>query len=370
MTESTANHDLRFADYEPILQTDVNGPAWDQVVCSLGGNFMHSFAWSGYISTSLGKPLFFTVNRAGGTVAAGWYTLSGKRVGTRIIMKQVQMETLPCFDPEKVKPREVFHAVQKLAAREKCVAFSFGNSEPEYAGLLADCHVAEKISFSIDLTDPIETICARFHAQHRKRIRRAVRSGLRVEAFTGDAPAWVDSLDAMYQYTHDKHVSTGKNRNQPKEHCIRDAVSCLVTPGHAVLFAALLGNEPVSFNIVSVFNGKAQGIFQASSEKGYALSASYLLNRQKIEYFKERGYRSFSIGEVPRGAENSADPDHGLYLYKSGYAGKTKIMCSGSLVLRRAAHAAFSMIKRGKSAAQRVRGLVIGSGADDGHRTD
>jgi hypothetical protein len=172
----------------------------------------------------------------------------------------------------------------------------------------------------------------------------------------------------MYQYTYEKHVSTGKDRGQPKENCIREAVACLVTPGHAVLFAALLGNEPVSFNIVSIFNGKAQGIFQASSEKGYALSASYLLNRKKIEYFKERGYRSFSIGEVPREAENAADPDHGLYQYKSGYAGNTKILYSGSLVLRPAAHAAFGMIKRGKSAAQRIRGLVAGSGEDDGHR--
>lgn len=368
MTESTANGNFLLADAEPILQTEVSGPDWDRAVCSLGGNFMHSFAWSSYISTD--KPRFFRINRAGSAVAAGWYTLSGKRVGTRTIMKQAQMETLPCFDSTKIKPEEVFHAVRKLAVREKCVVLSFGNSEPEYIGSLAGCRVAEKISFSIDLAEPVETICSRFHHQHRKRINKAVRSGLRVEACTGQTPEWVDSLDAMYQYTYDRHMSGGKNRNQPRKRCIRKAVSCLVEPGHAVLFAALLGNEPVSFNIVSVFNGKARGMFQASSEKGYALSASYLLNRQKVEYFKERGYRSFSIGEVPRRAENGSDPDHGLYLYKSGYAGRTRILCSGSLVLRPAAHAAYTMIKRGKSAAQRVCGLVTGGGKDDGRPTE
>ncbi|OGW39519.1 MAG: hypothetical protein A2010_05270 [Nitrospirae bacterium GWD2_57_9] len=335
--------------------------AWDHLIGTLDGNFKHSFAWSRWSEKRSGPPAYFTIEKAGQPVAAGWYLVSSPALSGRRI-KQALFETLPCFDRQRISASEVFAEVMSLARREKWIAFSFGNSSPEYLTGAEACDVTEKISFRIDLSGSLKQIFSKFRDTHRKRIRRAEKGPLKFRILTdGQALAYAGALEELFQYTFERHVSRGKERERPAATSIGDGIRDLVLTGQAILFVALDGEEPVCFNLASSFPGKAQGMFLASSARGYELNASYLVMVRMIEYFRDRGYPYLDIGEVPRSAENEDDPDHGLYQYKTGYAADTALLCSGTVILRPGVNRVVTRLARGKTAIAHLLRLASGT---------
>ena len=332
---------------------------WDNIVKTLHGSFLHSFAWSRYIAGPHGNPAYFVIQNSGETVAAGWYIMCGKTIGPIKIIKQLQMETLPCYDPDKISGADVFREVQFMAERKMCASFSFGNSSQEYGIENMQDTINEKISFYVDLQHTVKELYSNLQEKHRKKIQKAAKSALVVKYFTNERDfALSRELGDMFEYTFCKHLSAGKERHRQELCSITDITRELLLAGNAVIFVAFFENVPVSCYIVSTFDRQAYNIYGASNAKGYELNASFLLIWRIIEYFKERDYLVLNLGEVFKSSENESDLNHGLYRHKSGFGAKTRVLYSGSVVLSPITDTILKVVRKWKAAAS-ARGRLL-----------
>jgi hypothetical protein len=323
---------------------------WEGIVKALNGNFLHSMAWSRYIAGPHHEPSYFLIQRSGRTIAAGWYILFAKTVGLIRNVKHFKMENLPCYDPEQISASDVFREVCSLASREKCLSFDFGNSSGEYRLPGVKDSLQEKISFSLDLQKPLEEIYAHFNVKHRKKIRRAEHSGLRINTVRDSAAyALADELEGLFDYCYRRHCTLGKARGRHRPSIITDIVHDLVLTGNAIIFVASFNNIPVSCYIVSTFNRQASNLFGASNAMGYELNASFLLVWKIIEYLKEHDYLVLNIGAVPASSKEETDRDHGLYRHKKGFGAQTSVLRSGTVILHPIQHTVLSAISKWKT---------------------
>ena len=336
-----------------LQEPELSASGWDRMVAELSGNFLHGFAWSRFIAKKRATPHYVVIQAAGRPIAAAWYLLSGKKAGPLNLITHMHLETLPCFDPRYISASAVFRELQAHAKRECCITLSFGNSAQDHLPAGIPCRLNEKINFAIDLRPGTATLLANLHEKHRSRVRKAARTGVRVAVYdSGDALSLVDNLNTMFLHSLSRHLSAGKERDPREETPMTDVVTELVAAGHAVLFVAFFENVPVSCYAAATFNNEAHLLYGASSGKGYELNASFAAVWRMVEYFKERGHRAMSLGSVVRTAENSTDPDHGLYRFKAGFGGEATVLCSGTLVLRPGLAAVLAGFGRMKAAAR------------------
>lgn len=325
---------------------------WDNIVKTLHGSFLHSFAWSRYIAGPQRNPAYFVIKSCGEIVAAGWYLMCGKTIGPIRIIKQLYLETLPCYGPDKISGADVFQEVQFMAERKMCASFSFGNSTQEYGLENAKDAIHEKIGFYIDLRQAREELYSNLLEKHRKKIQKAAKSALVVKYFTDEGVfALSRELGGLFEYTFCKHLSAGKERHRQELCSITDIIRALLLTGNAVIFVAFFENVPVSCYIVSTFDRQAHNIYGASNAKGYELNASFLLIWRIIEYLKKRDYLVLHLGEVSKSSENESDPDHGLYRHKSEFGAKTRVLYSGSVVLSPITETILTVVRKWKAAA-------------------
>jgi hypothetical protein len=357
MTKTDFNDTPRSRLYtvESLSQEKVSEAGWDRLVSGLNGSFIHSFAWSRYMTKeSRQRPRYLVIRDGGRAVAADWYVIQGKSLGPAKLLKYFSMETLPCYDPEAISEEDVFRKVYSFAERERCVAFSFGNSAYEPTLFPERSSIKEKITFSIDLRMPVEALTKDLHERHRSRIRKGEKSALEVRCFNADeARSLAGPLQELFAYTFRKHSSIGKESGMMDMDSFLNVMHTSAASGNIMLFAAFFEEEPVSCYISAGFNENAAFLYGASNAKGYELNASYLVIWKMIEHFRNRNYRSLSLGEVPKRAEDPGDLDHGLFRFKYGFSKKTGKVFSGSVVLRPAVFAAVAVIKR-------LRGAVAG----------
>lgn len=343
-----------------LTGAELDEAKWDGIVKTLHGSFLHSFAWSRYIAGLQGNPAYFVIKSSGETVAAGWYIICGKTIGPIKIIKQLHMETLPCYDPDKISGADVFREVQFMAERKMCVSFSFGYSSQEYRIANVQSTINEKISFYVDLQHAVEELYSNLQEKHRKKIQKAAKSALAVKYFKDERSfALSRELGGMFEYTFCKHLSVGKKRHRQELCSITDIIRELLLTGNAVIFVAFFENVPVSCYIVSTFNRQAYNIYGASNAKGYELNASFLLIWRIIEYLKERDYLVLNLGEVSKSSENASDLNHGLYRHKSGFGAQTRVLYNGSMVLSPITDTILTVVRKWKAAAS-ARGRLLG----------
>lgn len=324
---------------------------WDGIIKALNGNFLHSLAWSRFMAGPNEKTAFFQIQRSGHTVAAGWYVLVEKTVGPIPIVKRLQLESLPCYDPEKISALEVFQEVCALAKREKCLSFDFGNSSEEYEIPDLNGPLQEKFSFDIDLQKPLEEIYANLDTKHQKKIQKADCSALQIKCITGsDAYDMIPELEGLFDYSYRRHRAVGKERIRLESGIVSDVIQDLVLTGNAVIFVALYNAVPVSCYIVSTFNRKASNIYGGSNAMGYELNASFLLIWRIIEYLKENGYRVLNLGAVPASSINETDRDYGLFRHKKGFGAQISVLRNGTVILQPIQHTVLLAVAKWKSA--------------------
>ena len=352
----------------PLELSEVRGiseTAWNRLVRSLNGNFLHSFAWSRYCAGQAGKARYIVVKPSGEAAAAGWYILSGRTLGSLSLIRHLHMETLPCYDPDKITANDVLQCVYALAVREGCASISFGNSPREFPASALHARIKEKISFSLDLQRSEQELSEQLHVTHRRKIRKAASSGLVVRQIADqEAFSLADALDGLFEYTLCRHLAQGKERSREQLCSMMDVVRELVVTDKAAVFAAFHDNAPVSCYVVSTFDRQAGNLFGASNAQGYALNASYLLIWTIAKYFKDQGYIALHLGEVPCEAADESDHNHGLYRHKTGFGAATRPLCCGTIILRPLSYTVMGEMSKWKNVAMTSGRLLVSWFAD------
>lgn len=142
---------------------------------------------------------------------------------------------------------------------------------------------------------------------HRRRLRQAERSGLRVRFGTSGA-----DLDAFYRL----HVQTRRRQGVPVQprRFFAALLRHVLAPGlGTVALAERPGGRPVAGAVVLAWNQTAIGKFQASDAESWDLRPNHLVYWEALRWASARGCRTFDFGR-------SELRHSGLQQWKAGWS--------------------------------------------------
>ena len=163
---------------------------------------------------------------------------------------------------------------------------------------------------------------------HRDEIRRASHKGVEVAVVRLDEI--LDDWNALYGSLVSRH-GVDETQRFPRE----SFVALSECPG-VVVIAAYIGSELISAHLWIQYGNTVWSHLAASSERGYATSATYAVYDQSIRYF---GGRIISLGGVAGRRDSTAD---GLARFKSGFANRIQASYLIGAVLDKAAYVRLS----------------------------
>jgi lipid II:glycine glycyltransferase (peptidoglycan interpeptide bridge formation enzyme) len=156
------------------------------------------------------------------------------------------------------------------------------------------------------LDAPLAELRAGLHATHRRRLRQAERSGLRVGV--GRSPSHVD---AFYRL----HVVTRRRQGVPVQprRFFASLLEHVIEPGLGVVVLARTdAGTAVAGAVVLAWNGTAIVKFQASDPGAWHLHPNHLVSWCAIDWAAAGGCRSFDFGRSDEGHA-------GLQRWKAGW---------------------------------------------------
>lgn len=151
-------------------------------------------------------------------------------------------------------------------------------------------------------------------AHHRRNARRAVASGINVEACV-DPSRTLDDWCALYANLTERHSIRGLTAFSRESFAAQ-----LQVPGLTALRASLEG-KTVGMNLWYESRGVGYYHLGAYSNEGYELRASFALFRHALSHFADAGLAWLSFGA---GAGLAGDAEDGLSRFKRGWSTETR----------------------------------------------
>ena len=158
-----------------------------------------------------------------------------------------------------------------------------------------------------DLAPGAEELWMDYEHKVRKNVKKARRSGLRVEI--DEAGARLDEFARLYEHTLDRRGAAERYRfSRGFFERIRDRLA-----GHFVLAHVLDGEQVVSTELALLSATSAYSFLGGTDEAAFELRANDLLKHELILWAKEAGKRRFVLGGGQR-------EDDGIFRYKRSFA--------------------------------------------------
>jgi lipid II:glycine glycyltransferase (peptidoglycan interpeptide bridge formation enzyme) len=158
---------------------------------------------------------------------------------------------------------------------------------------------------------------------HRKNIRRAERAGL--EVAPEPSPEALLVLRSMQELAAERSRQKGGGfRIRSREYFMK-LHTHVFSPGIGELWTARKNGEIVAALAYLGAAGRAMTVRSGSSAVGYETRAMYLLQHAVIRRVRERGFTELNLGGVPEAAAGEDHPEHGLYDFKKGFGGESRL---------------------------------------------
>jgi CelD/BcsL family acetyltransferase involved in cellulose biosynthesis len=278
----------------------------DLVAEAPGATVFHLPAWAHALADAYGFPTTVLAHRdATGRVVAGLPAARVRRLGGRVLV------SLPFTDGCAPLARSV-ESLGSLAAglaewsRRQGIAVEVRGAVPAEAGWTQAVVGMEHV---LDLQDGPESLRGRFSATHRRWLRQAERSGLRIR--TGRSAAEMQDF-------YELHLLTRRRQGVPVQpHRFFDAIwRRVVAPGHGtVLLAETAAGRAVAGVVLLASNRVAIVKFQASDAAAWELRPNHLCYWAALLWACDNGHRRLDFGRT--------ETRHtGLQQWKAGWGGE------------------------------------------------
>jgi CelD/BcsL family acetyltransferase involved in cellulose biosynthesis len=290
-----------------LAELSEDDPAWlDLVAEAADATVFHLPAWSRAVASTYGYPsaVMAHLDRSG-RVAAGIPVARVRRFAGRALV------SLPFTDrcaPLARDAESLASLTGGLAdwSRRQGIPVDVRSAVPPAAGWTQAIVGVEHL---LDLRGGAESLRERFSATHRRWLRQAERSGLRVR-FGRSA----QEMEAYYGL----HVLTRRRQGVPVQpRRFFDAIwRRLVARGHGVvLLAETPAGHAVAGVVVLASNGTAMVKFQASDSTSWELRPNHLCYWAAIRWASDTGHRRLEFGRT--------ETRHaGLQQWKAGWGGE------------------------------------------------
>jgi lipid II:glycine glycyltransferase (peptidoglycan interpeptide bridge formation enzyme) len=272
------------------------------------------------------------------------------------------------LDDEAVR-RALFAAMRQLASAEGIATLKVDPEatahDPFGAALLAApwrqaARVQPPRTRLVDLAPDEEILLGQMSKKHRQYVRKAAREGVTVTqlspAATPDETAV--ALANFYRIYADTAARAGFAARVQDYY---ERVWSLFAPaGHARLFFALLGGEPVATLFHFTCGDRAAEAYGGMTDAGADSRANYLLKWEAIRAFRAEGFAAYDLWGIATG---------GIAHFKEGFGGRqVDYVGARDLPLRPAQDAALRILLPAYGIAQRARLRLSGhklAGSDD-----
>lgn len=202
-----------------------------------------------------------------------------------------------------------------------------------YAELGASRRLLNIATFVIDLGRSEAELKAALTSDARRKLRRAVESGMSFDAHAGSP----EEIEAFHRANA---VLATARRFQP---VARDLTSRMLSEGAARLFTVRLDGAPIAFLLIYLAEDSAIFLHGASTVKDEG--SGYLLQWGAILALQAAGVRWYDMGGLP-----AIDSANGIYRFKKAFGGElVRLGCEYGRVgsVARAARAALLAVRRG-----------------------
>ena len=165
---------------------------------------------------------------------------------------------------------------------------------------------------AISLQKTLPELFKSIRSNYRRKIKKARKNGLKIEC--------MDSLEAISQY-YGLHCLTRQRHGIPPQSFLffRKIYEHILFPGLGTVIIASKDGIPVSGAVYFHFGGKALYKYGASDPEMFGLNANFLIQWKGIEWAKEKGCTTLSLGRTHPG-------NNGLLQFKDGWGGEKRLV--------------------------------------------
>ena len=295
---------------------------WNALLEQFDSNVYHDPRWIEATLRPGADPVYFSWSDAGGecrAIAAAHLRRSGLPVIGRWNSTLNIGSTPAGVQTDSALFASVMRSLKREAKRMGCRALTMESHMGYPVQGLASrigLNPRPRLEFRIPLQDEPDDIFSRFSSHHRRKVRKAGRSELRV-AQSDDVAA----LRSLQRGSQARRNARGESMHLGGDEPVINAMRKMLATGLARLYLAELDDEFVSGALVSWYRNRAYYVFGGSSPDGFRMNAPALVFWRMICDAKDDGLAEFNLGGVPGAAVEASSASHGLYRFKAGFGG-------------------------------------------------
>ena len=312
-----------------VSSTTVRPPVdWDREVLAAGGTIFHSSAMGAAAIVRGQEPWYLRVERGGRTV--GLAVGAGIHTHSPILGRHhsvLEFPTMPRLTPDGGETlANVVGAIRAYARAqgfERVRFSSHADVQPDETPTLgpAGLALAPRFEFRVPLEACFEATIAGMGAGHRRKTRKALRSGLEFIEDTSLAGAMTlrELQDVTYGRRHE-HGNRSARAWAVEDY--RIVMSAYLAQRAIRFWFVLRDGRPLSGAGVMMFGEQAYYLLAGTSREGYECDAAYAVIGHLIAYLTSQGIRELNFGGMAVGTEEQGHIEHGLYRFKTGFGAR------------------------------------------------
>lgn len=324
--------------YQLTVSHSVEPEKWNHALKDLQGCPFHTYEWSRYSGENRGRPVvYFTLTDEGGNIAALAHgQVSSRLSGNRKNFRSLGFGSFPAFkDAESLNG--IIQHVRNYASGDGFMSIdwtSFGTPDACKSCNVLSENGKKRWEFIVDLEGTEEDLRKRLHGKKRNLIKKAEKSGLRIER--------AQSRDQVLGY-RDLALKTWQRKTEqgisfpmpPGENQFMLMKRHLIEPGIGRMYLAYDDTDAVAGAFFAGFADTAYYVLSAAGETGLKKSAPDLLIWTAMRDYQGDGVSRFNLGgvsedEVP---ENELEKS-GLYHFKIRFAAQVKPCFNSKSILK------------------------------------
>jgi CelD/BcsL family acetyltransferase involved in cellulose biosynthesis len=275
-----------------LVELQRDDPAWLELVAAApGATFFHLPAWTRVVADTYGyRTTVLAECDEGGRVVAGIPVASVRRPAGRALVSLPFTDHCAPLARDEASLRRLAAGLAAWSSRER-VPVEVRGPVPSVAGWRETVVGVEHV---LPLEEGADALRSRLSEAHRRRLRQAERSGLRVRV--GRRP---EDMDAFYRL----HLLTRRRQGVPVQprRFFTAVWEHTIAPGQGVIVVAETpAGRLAAAAVVLAWNGVAVGKFQASDETCWELRPNHLCYWAAIRWATETGLRRFDFGRTEK----------------------------------------------------------------------
>ena len=185
----------------------------------------------------------------------------------------------------------------------------------------------ERLEFVLDLGPTEDELLAGMKGSHRRKLRKALATGLRVDLA---AHSELSRIASLQQHTSTRRSERGEQMEVVDPEQLEAMRKSLLAAGDAFLLLGHLGERVVSAALVGTGSGGSYYLLGGTDAEGLRHNAATAVLWRAVTLARERGAHWFNFGGVPASAADPAAMEHGLFRFKEGWGADRRSCRSGT----------------------------------------